>query len=60
MFMEMSDADKKAFLKKVPAVDQIKLAEGNPHNTQDFTSGDESLSSILVKFINGKDDRDTE
>jgi hypothetical protein len=63
-FMELSDEDKEKFLvdNKVSGVDQIKLAEGQPHQTQDVTSGGEALTPVLVKFIDGKsdDNRDTE
>ena len=31
-----------------------KMAEGNPHNNTDITSGGEALQPILVKFIDGE------
>lgn len=44
--IEMSDEEKEHFLKKVAAIDQIKLAEGNPHQTQDVTSDGKSLNFL--------------
>lgn len=60
-FTELSDEDKEKFLieNKVSGVDQIKLAEGQPHQTQDVTSDGQALQPILVKFLDGNDNRDT-
>ena len=53
-FMEMSEEQKEEFLKNVSAEMQIKLAEGNPKQDTDVTSGGKELSAVLVKFIDGK------
>lgn len=37
-FKLMTDDEKEAFLKLVPAAEQIRLAEGNPHQTSDNTT----------------------
>ena len=50
-FMGLSDEEKEEFLEGVPKVDQIKLAEGNPHN-EVAVSGDITVN--LVKY--GADD----
>lgn len=55
----MSDEEKEEFLSKISHIDQFRMAEGNPHQTQDMTTGGEKLESVLVKFIDGKDHTDT-
>jgi hypothetical protein len=57
-FMEMSDEDKEAFLKDVPRVDQIKLAEGNPHTTTDVTSDGKRVVGFNLIVPQDGDDRD--
>jgi hypothetical protein len=50
-FMLMSDKEKEVFLSQVPPAEQIRLAEGNPHQTKDITTDGEKLQPTLVQFI---------
>jgi len=59
LLMTMTDAEKKEYLKKLPPEIVWRMAEGNPHQTQDMTTAGEKLESVLVKFIDGKDHTDT-
>lgn len=54
-FSEMTDEEKEAFSKKVAPDLLWKMAEGNPENKTDLTSGGETLQPILVKFIDGNE-----
>ena len=58
-FADMSDEEKEEFSKKVAPDMLWKMAEGNPHQTQDVTSDGEKLTPLLVKFLEN-DNRDTE
>lgn len=49
----MSDEEKLAFLETMTSETIWKMAEGNPHQTEDITSNGESLQPLLVKFIDG-------
>ena len=40
---------------KIPGELQFRMAEGNPHQATDVTSGGETLQPVLVKFLNGDD-----
>ncbi len=51
-FKRMTDTEKRKFLRMVPNLDQIKLAEGNPHQTNDLTSGD-----LPIPILAGKPDK---
>ena len=42
-FKSMSDKARTEFLEEVAHIDQIKLAEGNPHSTTDITSDDKPI-----------------
>ena len=56
MLSAMTDEERQEFLNGIPKEVLWKLAEGNPHNTEDITSGGEALKPILVKFIDGTED----
>ena len=56
--MNLPDEEKMDYLSTLPKDVVWKMAEGNPHNTQDLTSDDKPLSPILVEFINGKETED--
>jgi hypothetical protein len=58
--MNMTDAEKSAWLKGLSPEIVWRMAEGNPHQTQDMTTAGEKLESVLVKFIDGKDHTDTD
>lgn len=50
---EMSDEEKLDFMQGLDKVDIWKLAEGNPKQDTDITSGGEAIP-LLVKFVDGK------
>lgn len=50
---ELDDEGKKEFMEGLSKDIIWKMAEGNPENKSDITSGGEALP-VLVKFINGK------
>ena len=52
----MSDEDKLAFMNSLSPDMVWRMAEGNPAQTTDVTSGGEVIQPILVKFIDGKSD----
>ena len=58
---EMTDEEKEKWIQehKISGIDQWKMSEGNPHNTEDVTSGGEKINPILVKFLDGNNNRDT-
>lgn len=56
--MDLPDDEKKAYLATLPKEIVWKMAEGNPHNTEDVTSGNKVLQPILVKFLNGDKQND--
>ena len=45
-FNNMSDIEKEEFLKQVSPVMQFRMAEGNPHQTEDVTSDGEKIIPI--------------
>ena len=54
-FLEsLPDDEKVNYLKTLPAEIVWKMAEGNPENKTDVTSGGEALP-VLVQFLNDKD-----
>lgn len=53
----MTDIERTEFLKDISKDVQWKMAEGNPENKTDVTSGGEAIP-ILVQFLNGKDNKD--
>ena len=56
-FANMTDEEKEEFLSKISPELRYRMAEGNPHQTQDLTSGGEKLNQFnlfiieLVKFF---------
>ena len=50
----LNDEEKLEFLKGMDKIDIFKMAEGNPKQDTDVTTGGESLAPLLVKFIDGK------
>ena len=49
--LNMDDKERKAFLKTIPPEMQWRMAEGNPHNTDDVTSGGEKLVIQISKEV---------
>lgn len=49
----LPDDEKIEFLKTLPSELVWKMAEGNPKQDTDVTSGGETLKQVLVKFIDG-------
>ena len=54
----MSDEQKLRFLKKVNYEAAWRMAEGNPHNTEDVTSGGKPIP-LLDVFSNNSNKKDT-
>ena len=62
-FALLTDEERIEFFNKLDPELVWKMAEGNPSNTTDVTTGGEPIQPILVKFIDAKqpeDNRDTE
>lgn len=55
----LPDEEKIEFLKTLPPETVWKMAEGNPRQDTDLTSGGESIAPVLVKFLNGENNSDT-
>jgi hypothetical protein len=55
----MTDDEREEFMEGLPKEVIWKMAEGNPKQDTDVTSGGKELQPILVKFIDAKDNRDT-
>lgn len=55
----LTDEERQEFLEGIPKESIWKMAEGNPENNTDLTSKGEKLDTILVKFLDAKDDRNT-
>lgn len=51
----LPDDEKVEYLASLPTDIVWKMAEGNPANNTDITTKGESLSPILVKFIDGNE-----
>ena len=47
MFSEMTDEEKKKWLKKVHPDIIWRMSEGNPHNTDDITSKGDKIKSVV-------------
>ena len=58
-FKNMTDEEKVEFTKRVGNEMIWKMAEGNPAQESDITSGGEKITPILVKFLDGKDNSNT-
>ena len=56
---EMSDEEKIAFMEGLPKEVIWKMAEGNPKQDTDVTSGGEAIKAVLVKFIDGTDNNNS-
>lgn len=59
--LKMDDKEKEKWLSGLSPEIVWRMAEGNPKQDTDLTSGGESLNPILVKFIDGEssNNRDT-
>lgn len=55
----MTDEEREVFLEGLPKGDLWKMAEGNPENKTDLTSGG-AVIPILVKIVDAKDNTNTE
>jgi hypothetical protein len=55
----MTDDEREEFMEGLPKEVIWKMAEGNPKQDTDVTSAGKELQPILVKFIDAKDNRDT-
>jgi hypothetical protein len=55
MLNAMTPEEEQEFLEGLPKEIIWKMAEGNPANNTDLTTKGESLSPILVKFIDGSE-----
>lgn len=49
---KMTDEERQEFLEGIPKVDIWKMSEGNPKQDTDVTTNGESLTPLLVKFLN--------
>mgnify|MGYP006450803019 CR=1 FL=1 len=58
-FTDMTDEEKEEFSKKCSPELLYKMAEGNPANETHIKSNGKELQPILVKFIDGEDNKDT-
>lgn len=47
----MSEEGRIAYFKSLNPNDVWKMAEGNPHQTEDVTTGGKPLQTLLVKFL---------
>lgn len=56
----LPDDEKVDYLASLPTDIVWKMAEGNPETKSDITSGGDKLETVLVKFIDDKDNRNTE
>lgn len=59
LLMTMTDEEKVEYLKTLPKDIVWKMAEGNPHNTEDLTSGGKELQPLLVRILHGKGNGDS-
>lgn len=51
----MTDEERETFMEGLPKELIWKMAEGNPHSTEDVTSNGQSIVPVLVKFIDKQD-----
>jgi hypothetical protein len=49
-FQEMSDKEKEAFLSKIPFETRYKMAEGNPANETDLTTGGQPITVNIMNY----------
>lgn len=50
----MTEDERIDFMDGLPKDIIWKMAEGNPHSTEDITSAGEAIQPVLVKFLDGK------
>lgn len=55
----MTEEEREVFLEGLDKRTLWEMAEGRAETKSDITSGGEKLDTILVKFIDAKDNRDT-
>ena len=48
-FLDMTPEEKDKFISQLSPIDQFRMAEGNPHNTQDLTSKGERITNLLTE-----------
>ena len=56
----LPEEEKIEFLKTLPSELVWKMAEGNPKQDTDVTSGGETLKQVMVTFIDGNSTNDTD
>ena len=56
----MTDEERAEFMEGLPKEVIWKMAEGNPETKSDLTSGGDKLDTVLVKFINDENNRNSE
>jgi len=54
--MSLPDEEKVEYLASLPPEITWKMAEGNPANATDITTGGDKLSPLLVQFLDDKQD----
>lgn len=57
--LNMTEEEKKTWLKDLAPDTVWKMAEGNPHQTEEKNVNLNTPNPILVKFLNGEDNRNT-
>lgn len=55
----LPDDEKVEYLASLPTEIVWKMAEGNPKQDTDITSGNKPIAPLLVKILNGKDNGDS-
>jgi hypothetical protein len=50
-FIEMSYEEKEAFIKNIQAIDQWRMAEGNPQTNTDVTTKGEAIGSTVTDDV---------
>jgi hypothetical protein len=59
-FASLTDEERLEFMEGMNKIDLWKMAEGNPENKSDVTSGGDKIDTILVKFLDAKDNRNSD
>lgn len=54
-----TEEERQEFLNGLPKEIIWKMAEGNPESRSDITTGGQKIDTVLVKFIDAKDNRNT-
>jgi len=55
MLASMTDEERQEFLHGIPKIEIFKMAEGNPANATDLTSGGEKILVMPVELISKND-----